>query len=182
MEHPGVAGEANLATKKKDLEREREAGGAFSIRDILGSRNSGRKKKPDEPPIMPPILPPPLPPTHLPLFHPIPPIFPFLPFNYNSQTYQSSPPVQKKVGTPLGVLLSLNIIFQKLFPIYCHQESCQEFPLSKCSQSQVRTAFSRAQTETLEAQFGKQVQFCISRLPIAGLFKVGLEHENSFNV
>ena len=52
----------------------------------------------------------------------------------------------------------------------------------QCSQSQVRTAFSRAQTETLEAQFGKQVQFCISRLPKAGLFKVGLEHENSFNV
>ena len=98
MEHPGVAGEGDLATKKKDL----EAGGTFSIRDILGSGNSGRKKKPDQPPIMPPFLPPPLPPTHLPLFHPIPPIFPFLPFNYNSQTYQSSPPVQKKVGTPLG--------------------------------------------------------------------------------
>ena len=84
-----------------------------------------------------------------------------------------------------GVLLSLNIIFQKQFPIYWHQESCQEFPLSSCSRSQVRTAFSRAQTEALEAQFGKQVQFCISRLSdlsIAGLFKVGLEHENSFNV
>ena len=97
MEHPGVAGEGNLATKKKDLEG--EAGGAFSIRDILGSRNSGRKKKSDQPPIIPPFFPPPLPPTHLPLFHPIPPIFPFLPFNYHSQTYQSSPPVQKKVGT-----------------------------------------------------------------------------------
>ena len=100
MEHPGVAGEGNLATKKKDLEG--EAGVAFSIQDILGSRNSGRKKKSDQPPIIPPFFPPPLPPTHLPLFHPIPPIFPFLPFNYHSQTYQSSPPVQKKVGTPLG--------------------------------------------------------------------------------
>ena len=119
MEHPGVAGEGHLATKKKDLEG--EAGVAFSIQDILGSRNSGRKKKPDQPPIMPPFFPPPLPPTHLPLFHPLPPIFPFLPFAFNSETRRSSSPAQKKVRATFNQCfcgnfsaLTLKIKFSKM--------------------------------------------------------------------
>ena len=97
------AGDGNPATKK-ELEGERQAG-AFSIEEILGScrKESGRRGEvlPTLSPFLPPPLPshlPPPPPTHLPPFYPLPPIFPFLPFAFNSETRRSSSPAQKKVG------------------------------------------------------------------------------------
>ena len=96
MEHLGIAGDGFKATKKEIEEGEGEAGqpadGAFSIKHILGRRKDfGRRRE------VPSFLPPPLP-SHLPLFQALPPIFPFLPFTYNSVTRTSSPPAHKKVG------------------------------------------------------------------------------------
>ena len=96
MEQLGIAGDGFKAKKKEFEAGEGEAGqaadGAFSIKHILGrSKDCGRRRE------VPPFLPPPLP-SHLPLFQAFPPIFPFLPFTYNSVTRRLSPPAQKKVG------------------------------------------------------------------------------------
>ena len=95
IRYVGNAGGGNQATKK-ELEGERQAG-AFSIEDILGGcrKNSGRREFLPAP--SSPFLPPPLS-VRLPLFHSLPPIFPFLPFAYSSETRRPSPPAQKKVG------------------------------------------------------------------------------------
>lgn len=83
----GNAGDEENPSAKKESEGGRQTG-AFSIEDILGGCRKDSGSRREFLPTLPPFLP---------LFHSLPPIFPFLPFAFNSDTRRPALPAQKKV-------------------------------------------------------------------------------------